>query len=115
MKRIIEVSFALAAIVAVPAIAAVPAIVMAQTSIQELQRKNSITISGRIVRIFDEDFILDDGTGQILVEAEERPLRSANFRVGERVTVNGTYDDDNSINAISITRQDGKVVQIFDD
>lgn len=46
MKRIIEVSFALAAI------AAVPAIVMAQTSIQELQRKNSITISGRIVRIF---------------------------------------------------------------
>lgn len=109
MKRILGAGFALATILTIPSI------VTAQTTIRELQNTNSKSISGQIVRIFDEDFILDDDTGQILVEAEERPLRQANFKVGERVTVTGNYDDDNSFNAISITRENGKVVRIFDD
>lgn len=109
MKRLIGASVALTAAVSLPTVA------IAQTTIRDLQRVNSITISGEIVRIFDEDFILDDGTGQILVEAEDRQLRQANFAVGEQVTVVGVYDDDNSVDAIRITRQNGEVVQIFDD
>lgn len=109
MKRIFEVGFALATILTIPSI------VTAQTTIRELQNTNSKSISGQIVRIFDEDLILDDGTGQILVEAEDRPLRQGNFKVGERVTVKGNYDDDNSFNAISITHENGQVVQMFDD
>lgn len=109
MKRLIGASVALTAIVGIPSV------VIAQTTIRDLQSANSISISGEIVRIFDEDFILDDGTGQILVEADDRPLRQANFAVGEQVTVVGVYDDDNSFDAISITRENGEVVQIFDD
>lgn len=125
MKRVLGVGFVLAAI------AAIPAAVMAQantqsatqtsaqsstpTSIRDLQRANTVAISGKIVQVFSEDFILDDGTGQILVEAEDRPLRQAKFAVGERVTVSGTYDDDNSLDAINITRASGEVVQVFDD
>lgn len=109
MKRILGAGFALATILAIPSIVA------AQTTVRDLQSANSTSISGEIVRVYGEDFILDDGTGQILVEAERRPLRQANLEEGERVTVTGTYDDDNSFNAINITRESGEVVQIFDD
>jgi uncharacterized protein YdeI (BOF family) len=109
MKQLIGASFALLAIVMSSTIAE------AQVTIQDLQRTNNTTISGRIIRIFNEDFILDDGTGQILVEADDRPLRQAKFAVGEQVTVAGHYDDDNSFEATSITREDGQVVPIFDD
>lgn len=109
MQRMFGVGFALATILSIPAV------VMAQTTVRELQSANSTSISGEIVRIYGEDFILEDGTGQILVEAERRPLRQANLQEGERVTVTGNYDDDNSFNAINITRENGEIVQIFDD
>lgn len=109
MERLLKAGFALATILAIPSV------VIAQTTVRDLQNANSTSISGEIVRIYGEDFILDDGTGQILVEAERRPLQQANLEAGERVTITGTYDDDNSFNAISITRENGEVVQIFDD
>lgn len=109
MKRILGAGFALATILAIPSI------VTAQTNNRQLQNTGSQSISGQIVGLYDEDFILDSGTGVILVEAEDRPLRQVNFKVGERVTVNGYYDYDNSFDAISITRENGEVVQIFDD
>ncbi|GAB4378276.1 MAG: hypothetical protein Kow00121_29720 [Elainellaceae cyanobacterium] len=109
MKRLLKAGFVFTAMLAIPAVA------IAQTTIRDLQSANSTSLSGEIVQIFSEDFILDDGTGQILVEADDRPLRQADFQVGEQVTVTGTYDDDNSFDAIQITRQDGEVVQIFED
>jgi uncharacterized protein YdeI (BOF family) len=125
MKRVVGVGCVLAAIAAIASVVTTQANTQAvaqtsnsanaQTSIRDLQRANTVTISGQIVQIFSEDFILDDGTGQILVEAEDRPLREAKFTVGERVTVNGTYDDDNSFDGISITRANGAVVYVFDD
>lgn len=108
MKRIISTSAVLAAIVAIPSIA------IAQTSIRDLISTNSTTISGQIVRISGEDFVLDDGTGQLLVETEDRLLRRNNFRVGENVAVTGTHDD-NSFDAMSITRANGEVIYVFDD
>lgn len=89
--------------------------VIAQTTIGDLQRQNSMTISGDVVRVQGEDFILGDGTGQILVEAESRPIRQANLKVGDRVTVAGNYDDDNSFEAWSITPENGTVIYVFDD
>lgn len=109
MKRILGAGVALATVLAIPSV------VIAQTTVRDLQSTNSTSIAGEIVRIYGEDFILDDGTGQILVEAERRPLRQANLQTGERVTVTGTYDDDNSFNAINIARENGEIVQIFDD
>ena len=98
----------------------VPFTAMAQTAgtptgtIEELRSVNSTTIAGEIVRISGDDFILDDGTGQILVEAESRPLRRANLSVGETVTVSGTFSDDD-FEAFRIVRADGETIYIFDD
>ncbi|MEQ8754456.1 MAG: NirD/YgiW/YdeI family stress tolerance protein [Coleofasciculus sp. G1-WW12-02] len=88
---------------------------IAQTTIADLQRANSIILSGEVVRIQGDDFILNDGTGQILVEAESRPIRQANLNPGDRVTVAGTYDDDNDFEAYSITPSGGEAIYIFDD
>lgn len=88
---------------------------IAQTTIGNLQQQNSTTISGDVVRVQREDFILGDGTGQILVEAESRPIRQANLKEGDRVTVSGNYDDDNSFEALSLTPENGTVIYVFDD
>ncbi len=88
---------------------------LAQTTIDALQQANGVTLSGEIVRIQGDEFILNDGTGQILVEAESRPLRQANLKPGDRVTVAGTYTDENDIEAYRITPASGEVIYIFDD
>jgi uncharacterized protein YdeI (BOF family) len=67
------------------------------------------------VQVYREDFVLDDGTGQILVEAESQPLRQAKLKPGDRITVVGTYDDDNKFEAIRLQSSDGKVIPVFDD
>lgn len=94
---------------------AVPAIATAQTTIGDLQQANSITLSGEVLRVQGDDFILSDGTGQIWVEAERRPIREAGLKVGDRVTVAGVYDDENSFEALSITPEGGTVIYVFDD
>lgn len=93
----------------------VPAMAIAQTTISDLQRDNSTTISGEVVRVQGDDFILSDATGQILVEVETRPIHQANLQAGDRVTVAGRYDDDNSFEALSIMTINGEVIYIFDD
>lgn len=93
----------------------VPLVALAQTTIADLQQANSVTLSGEVVRVQGDDFILSDGTGQILVEAESRPIRQANLNAGDRVTVAGTYSDDNDFEAYSITPSSGETIYIFDD
>jgi uncharacterized protein YdeI (BOF family) len=93
----------------------VPAVAIAQTTIGDLQQQNSVTISGEVVRVRGDEFLLNDGTGQILVEAESRPIRQANLNTGDRVTVAGRYDDDNSFEALSIMPTSGQVIYVFDD
>lgn len=88
---------------------------IAQNTIGNLQRANSATISGEVIRVQRDDFILSDGTGQILVEAESSSVRQANLRVGDRVTVAGNYDEGNSFEALSITPENGTVIYVFDD
>jgi uncharacterized protein YdeI (BOF family) len=90
-------------------------VAIAQTTIGDLQRQNSVTIAGEVIRVQGDDFILNDGTGQILVEAESRPIRQANLQVGDRITVAGSYGDDNEFEALSLTPSNGEVIYIFDD
>jgi uncharacterized protein YdeI (BOF family) len=117
MKLGFTTTLALAAALVFPVVALASPLreKMAQATIGDLQRTNSTTISGEVVRVQGDDFILSDGTGQILVEAETRPIREANLRVGDRVTVAGQYDDDNSFEALSITPSNGNVIYVFDD
>jgi hypothetical protein len=89
---------------------------IAQATIRDLQTTRSTTVSGKIVHLYGDEFILDDGTGQILVEAESRPLRRAQISLGETVTVLGQFEDDeNELNAFKIIRANGEEIYIFDD
>jgi uncharacterized protein YdeI (BOF family) len=87
------------------------AVVQAQVSIRDLQKDPGISISGEIRNVVGNEFILDDGTGQVVVDAGPRWYQQLNFASGERVTVVGEYDDED-FDAYTITRDDGEVIQI---
>ncbi|GAB1540330.1 hypothetical protein NUACC21_29990 [Scytonema sp. NUACC21] len=72
------------------------------------------TISGRVTKLLNDEFIINDGKGQIIIEAEPQLGQPINLSVGEQVTVVGNYDD-NEFKALSITRANGETVQIHDD
>ncbi|MGK7920117.1 MAG: NirD/YgiW/YdeI family stress tolerance protein, partial [Trichodesmium sp.] len=82
---------------------------VAQTPIRELQRDRQVTIQGEITDIWDDEFKLSDGTGEIIVDTDDE--KAINLSVGEKVTVVGKYDDDD-FDAFTITRQDGTVINI---
>lgn len=86
-------------------------VVQAQVSIRDLQESPGILISGEIRSVVGNEFILDDGTGQMIVDAGPRWYHQLNFTSGERVTVVGEYDDED-FDAYIITRDSGEVIQI---
>jgi uncharacterized protein YdeI (BOF family) len=83
----------------------------AQTPIRDLQRNAGVTISGEIQSIVGNEFILEDDTGEIIVDAGPRWYHQLSLRSGERVTVVGEYDDDD-FDAFSITRSNGDTIRI---
>ncbi|MGJ3254057.1 MAG: DNA-binding protein [Elainellaceae cyanobacterium] len=86
-------------------------VAQAQVSIRDLQRNPGISISGEIRSVVGNEFILDDGTGQVIVDAGPRWYHQLNFTPGESVTVVGEYDDED-FDAYTITRDGGEVIQI---
>jgi uncharacterized protein YdeI (BOF family) len=90
----------------------VPTIALAQQATTS-QQALSAEISGEIISLGDDDFLLETESGQILVDAEERPLRRANLSTGETVTVTGRFDDDN-FDAYTITRSNGEMISVWD-
>lgn len=88
--------------------------------IRDLQEGGTQTIEGTVVRrISDDDVIVRDRTGQILVDVDLDD-RSLNLRAGDSVLVIGRFDDDDDndgdddveFEARRITRADG--VTLFD-
>lgn len=91
----------------------IPDVVRAQTSIEELQqRSNGTTVSGEIISVVGNDFVLDDGTGEIIVDAGPRWWQEIDLSPGEEVTVTGELGKGGEIDAYSITRGDGSTVEI---
>ncbi len=86
---------------------------IAQTRIRDLQPREDriISISGVVRRVVGNEFIIDDGTGQIIVDSGPRWYREINLSEGERVTIVGEYDD-YDFDAYRITRSNGQVIQI---
>ena len=76
------------------------------TNISELIRQDDLiqTISGTVVSVFDDEFILQDETGTILVDAYDFLEDNANLdlAVGQELTVVGDLDDED-FDARSIT------------
>jgi hypothetical protein len=104
MKRAISIALT-------SAIMAVSVPVLAQVPIGELQRRSGTTISGTVRSVVGNEFILDDGTGQIIVDAGPRWYQEINVSEGEQVTVTGEYDD-YDFDAFSIIRSSGEVIQV---
>lgn len=85
---------------------------MAQTPIGDLQQRPAgLTISGEIRSVVGNEFVLDDGTGQIIVDAGPIWYHQLDLQTGDRVTVVGEYDD-YDFDAHSITLDGGEVVNI---
>jgi hypothetical protein len=110
MKRVISVALT-SSIALTSAMVAASLPTHAQTSIRDLQRQSGTTVAGTVRSVVGNEFILDDGTGQIIVDAGPRWYREINLSEGEEVTVTGEYDD-YDFDAFSITRSNGEVIQI---
>jgi hypothetical protein len=93
----------------------IPAFVRAQTTrIEELQqRSRGITVSGEVRSVVGNDFVLDDGSGEIIVDAGPRWWREIDIEPGEQVTVTGEMSKKSGeFDAFSITRADGSTIEI---
>lgn len=95
------------------AISAVPSLVWAQNQTGGMQQARISQVSGKVVSVGDDDFVLDTGKAKVLIDAEERPLQQAKLSVGDQVTVSGRYDDDN-FDAHTITPDNGKPIPVRD-
>jgi hypothetical protein len=110
MKFGIFLGLAIAA--TIPVVAA-PSLAQRQTPINEIQQVNpGITVSGRVVSVVGNDFVLDDGTGQVIVDAGPRWWQEINVSEGEELTVTGEVGRGGELDAFSITRSDGSVISI---
>jgi len=98
------------------AIPSFPIMVEAQTKtrIGELHgRSRGITISGKVVSVVGNDFTLNDGSGEIIVDAGPTWWRQIDIKPGEEVTVTGEISKKSGeFNAFAINRANGSVVEI---
>jgi len=84
---------------------------IAQVPIGDLRRDPGTTIAGTVRAVVGNEFILDDGTGQVIVDAGPHWYHRVNIREGERLTVIGEYDD-YDFDAFRIVRSNGEVIFI---
>ncbi len=82
------------------------------TNIRDLLIRDDVIVSiaGTVVSIREDEFLLQDSTGQIWVEPARPGLGLGNLTIGEQVTVTGDRDDLEDFDAIRIIRADGSDV-----
>ena len=95
--------------------AATSAFAQALTRISNLRPSpKPTTISGKVVGFGEADeneWIIDDGSGRITVDAGPRSWRDIKVSKGETIRVVGEMDD-GEFDAFSITRSNGSVINI---
>jgi hypothetical protein len=62
--------------------------------------------------VVGNNFIVADGSGQIIVDAGPRRWRQINLLPGEQVIVTGELGRSGEFDAFSITRSNGSVIEI---
>lgn len=70
-----------------------------------------IAIEGEVTDVFGNRFVLQDGTGRVLVEAGPDWYHRLDIRQGERLRVTGRPDG-RSFDAFTIRREDGREITI---
>ncbi len=85
----------------------------AQIKIRDLQQiAPGISVSGRVTSVVGNSFVLDDGSGQVIVDAGPRWWQLIDLTVGEQLTVTGKVGRSGELDAFSITRSNGSVINI---
>ncbi len=72
-----------------------------------------VTIAGQVAAVREDEFLLQDSTGQIWVEPQAGSWTGLNLNIGDQVTVVGDRDDLEDFDAISITRTNSPVTLPF--
>ncbi|WP_199246023.1 hypothetical protein [[Phormidium] sp. ETS-05] len=62
-----------------------------------------VTIAGQVAAVREDEFLLQDSTGQIWVEPQAGSWTGLNLNIGDQVTVVGDRDDLEDFDAVSIT------------
>lgn len=63
-------------------------------NIADISREAGAKISGSASHVFGNTFVLDDGTGSVLVDTGPPWFKKRQFEVGEKLTVIGEMDGD---------------------
>jgi uncharacterized protein YdeI (BOF family) len=98
-------------VISIISIPFVSTITLANTQIGDLENREGITISGEITSVVGNDFILDDGTGEVVVDAGPHWWHQLDLTTGESITVVGEMDE-GEFEAFSIARENGEVIDI---
>ena len=90
-----------------PSIVAAPGV-----NIGDLQIRDDffVTIDGTVLAVREDEFLLQDATGQVWVDAYRGSPYRIDLAVGEQVTVVGDLDDPEDFDALQVTRADGSIV-----
>ncbi|MBD0336333.1 MAG: DNA-binding protein [Cyanobacteria bacterium Co-bin13] len=84
----------------------------AQAQVPEnVQQPGSLTLTGDVQTIEGNQFILDDGAAQTMVDAGPEWHHPIDLLPGERVIVVGSYAD-SRLEAFTITRSNGDIIFI---
>ena len=80
-------------------------------TIRQLAASEGVSITGTIKSVVGNDFVLDDGTGQVIVDAGPRWYQPLALSPGETVTVVGEYDD-GEFDAFTIRRTNDQTIRV---
>lgn len=84
---------------------------VAQTPIRDVLAPGGVSIAGTVTDVFGNKFVLEDGSGKVLVESGPEWHRRLDIQAGEKLTVTGRPEG-GSFEAFAITRADGSRIEI---
>jgi hypothetical protein len=84
---------------------------LAVTSISDLNATRIVEVGGQVTSLFGNKFVLNDGSGEILVDTAPSWWSTIAVTQGEMLRVRGELGDDD-FDAFRITRADGTVIEI---
>ena len=70
-----------------------------------------VTVRGRVTQLFGRQFILNDGTGQVLIDAGGRGAGEGGIALNQTLTVQGRFDD-GTIRPSFLIGPDGRVAAL---
>jgi len=95
-----------------------PVLADAITSIEDLEQEETVTISGEVTEIIDDEddneWVVTDDTGSVVVDAGAFWEEAIDVSVGDIITVVGELDED-EFDAFTVILDDGTEIDIPQD